>query len=83
MDTGNGFRDQSHYNNILYSVAGLVAETIGKSSWEDLTVKNIFEPIGMLNTSFFHLINPTTDDTVLIYVPVMEHFIHLEHYAYT
>jgi CubicO group peptidase (beta-lactamase class C family) len=36
------------YSNLGYTVLGAVAERVGKASWEDLLVKHVFGPLGMM-----------------------------------
>jgi CubicO group peptidase (beta-lactamase class C family) len=47
------FRSTFLYNNIAYSAAGQAAAAAGKTTWEDLVQKRLFEPLGMktANTS--------------------------------
>lgn len=40
------------YSNLGAGVAGAIAETVSGTSLENLTQKNIFEPLGMKNTSW-------------------------------
>lgn len=47
-----GLRERFQYNNLLYAVAGHVAEIITGRSWEEMTREWIFEPLGMVNTGF-------------------------------
>ena len=42
------------YNNIMYALAGRVAEKLGASTWEDLVSEEILKPLGMNNTRFYH-----------------------------
>jgi CubicO group peptidase (beta-lactamase class C family) len=48
-----GYRETFIYNNIMYSVAGMVCGKIYGSSWQDLIQKEIFSPLEM-NTSCFN-----------------------------
>lgn len=47
-----GFRQQYHYNNVVYAVAGYVVGRIAGTTWEDFVQKNIFDPLGMDHSSF-------------------------------
>jgi CubicO group peptidase (beta-lactamase class C family) len=48
----NGLREQFQYNNLMYTVAGLVVERITGQSWEEVVQKQIFDPIGMNHANF-------------------------------
>ena len=45
------FRGGFAYDNLLYIVAGQVAEAVGKASWEDLIRQRILTPLQMQQTS--------------------------------
>ena len=40
------------YSNLGYCLAGLMAETVMASSWEDLIHKTVFDPLGMTTAGF-------------------------------
>ncbi|CAH1774315.1 unnamed protein product [Owenia fusiformis] len=40
------------YSNIMYMLVGHMLEKLGKKSWEDLMSERIFEPVGMVNSTF-------------------------------
>ena len=40
------------YSNAGFAIAGHVAETVAKKSWEDLTREKIFRPLGMTTAGF-------------------------------
>ena len=46
------FRDRYRYQNIMYSIAELVAETLDGRSWKDIMREEIFQPLGMTSSSF-------------------------------
>jgi CubicO group peptidase (beta-lactamase class C family) len=41
-----------HYSNVGYVLAGLMAEQVMRSSWEDLMIKRVFQPLGMTTAGF-------------------------------
>lgn len=41
-----------HYSNAGYTIAGHVAERVGKASWEELMKQHIFEPLQMKSAGF-------------------------------
>jgi CubicO group peptidase (beta-lactamase class C family) len=47
-----GLRQGYHYNNVVYAVAGYVVGRVAGTSWEDFVQNNIFDPLGMRNSSF-------------------------------
>lgn len=48
------FRNDYAYDNVLYSVAGEVIETVSGLSWEDFVQKRILEPVGMTTSNLRH-----------------------------
>lgn len=40
------------YSNAGYTIAGHVAERVGKASWEELMKRHIFDPLGMKSAGF-------------------------------
>ncbi|ESO88440.1 hypothetical protein LOTGIDRAFT_165565 [Lottia gigantea] len=48
------FRDRFHYNNLMYMLAGYVAEVIGNSTWEDLINTRLFRKLGMVSSTAFY-----------------------------
>ncbi|CAH1793774.1 unnamed protein product [Owenia fusiformis] len=48
------FREEFQYNNIMYAVAGKVAEKLhgGGKSYEDIVIDNLFKPLGMGDATF-------------------------------
>ncbi|KAL3878902.1 hypothetical protein ACJMK2_031228 [Sinanodonta woodiana] len=51
------FRDTFVYNNMMYMLAGHVAEVLGGDTWENLVKTRLFQPIGMHSTTV--LTNPS------------------------
>jgi len=47
-----GFRQGYHYNNVVYAVAGYIVGHIAGMTWEDFVQERIFDPLGMVNSSF-------------------------------
>lgn len=52
MKSKNGFRGAAYYNNILYALAGHVAEVLGGATWEELVKRELLDPLGMMDTTF-------------------------------
>ena len=46
-----GFREKSQYSNLVYALAGYVAERATGADWHDLIKQYIFLPLGMNRTS--------------------------------
>jgi CubicO group peptidase (beta-lactamase class C family) len=46
------FRQRWQYNNLMVTVAGMLAERLTGSSWEDLVRQRIFAPLGMNRSNF-------------------------------
>src|SRR5215831_6445163 len=49
---GQGFRQSFQYNNMMYSVAAYVLETVTGERWEDFVQTNILNPLQMRKTSW-------------------------------
>jgi CubicO group peptidase (beta-lactamase class C family) len=45
-----------------------MAERMGGSSWENLIEKELFDPLGMRNSSFFTTFSPDLEDIAIGYV---------------
>lgn len=45
------FRDEAIYSNVIYALAGYVAECATGESWDELMQKYIFNPLGMTRTN--------------------------------
>jgi hypothetical protein len=56
MESRTNFRSQSVYNNVVYSLAGHVIETLGggDQSWETLMRDRLLGPLNMTGTTFYH-----------------------------
>ncbi|CAH1794242.1 unnamed protein product [Owenia fusiformis] len=55
FETTKPFRDEWLYHNILYGVAGFMAEKITGKTWEEICREKIYVPLGMNSSTFFHL----------------------------
>jgi CubicO group peptidase (beta-lactamase class C family) len=51
MEPVGPFRASFHYQNLMFLVAGLVAEAATGQSWDDLVRERLFEPLGMTESS--------------------------------
>ena len=51
--TTSEFRDRAVYNNIMYALAGLIAEKLGGATWEQLVTSRLLRPLGMNSTIFW------------------------------
>jgi CubicO group peptidase (beta-lactamase class C family) len=48
-----GFRERYQYSDLIYGAAGVIAARVaGKSSWEELAQKDVFDPLGMKSAGF-------------------------------
>ncbi|ELU06886.1 hypothetical protein CAPTEDRAFT_218319 [Capitella teleta] len=54
MKESKRIRESAIYNNIMYALAGKVAEQLGGKSWEELITEEILEPLEMNATTFYH-----------------------------
>ena len=52
------FRDRFEYNNLMYTLAGRVAEVIGGASWEELLRTRLLQPVGMTRST---VLGPSLD----------------------
>ncbi len=48
------FRNAYAYDNVLYSVAGEVIETVSGQTWEDFVARRILAPVGMTGSNVRH-----------------------------
>ncbi|MBI4243158.1 MAG: serine hydrolase [Planctomycetes bacterium] len=62
------FRSTFQYSNLMYTAAGYTAGIIADSSWEELTRKYIFTPLGMGNSNFSVTVSQQSDDYSLPYI---------------
>jgi CubicO group peptidase (beta-lactamase class C family) len=51
LEPSKEFRSAYQYNNLMYLVAGMVAERITGQRWEDFTRSRILNALGMVNTT--------------------------------
>ncbi|KAL3878900.1 hypothetical protein ACJMK2_031226 [Sinanodonta woodiana] len=58
------FRDDFYYNNIMYTLAGHLAEIIGNDTWENLTRTKLLQPLNMMNTTFLEEPSQVTADNI-------------------
>lgn len=68
LQPSHGFRDVMQYNNIVYSLSGVVVERVSGTRWEDFVVKRVFKPLGMNSSSVFIADLKKTDNHSLPYV---------------
>lgn len=61
------FRQRWQYNNLMFTVAGMLAERLTGSSWEDLVRQRIFAPLGMNRSNFTIPALERSDDFSLAY----------------
>ncbi|PVD26624.1 hypothetical protein C0Q70_14301 [Pomacea canaliculata] len=47
-----GFRDSFFYNNLMYTLAAVITESLGGRPWEDMVRESIFTPLGMNRSTF-------------------------------
>lgn len=52
LEPSEPFRAQWQYQNLMYLVAGVLAEEISGQSWEDVVRQRLFNPIGMTEAGF-------------------------------
>ena len=56
------------YNNLMYGMIAHLAEKVGGKSWEELLQDNIFDPLGMDNTTFTHAPDISSRDLATPYL---------------
>ena len=56
------------YNNLMYGLMSYVSEIIGGATWEELMTREVFQPIGMENTTFTHVADLTRQDIAKPYL---------------
>ena len=68
------FRTKLLYNNVMFVVAAVVAETLGGGdlSWEELMIRDTFFPLGMFNSSFIHTAGPDFSGIAIPYLRLGE-----------
>ncbi|MBF0549861.1 MAG: serine hydrolase [Deltaproteobacteria bacterium] len=52
LEPNKGFRSAFEYSNIMYVVAGFLAEQVSGQTWEDLVRARILTPLNMKSTNF-------------------------------
>lgn len=45
------FRSKAQYSNVMYALAGHIAETAAGMSWPDIMKEYLFDPLGMVSTT--------------------------------
>ncbi|KAL3878770.1 hypothetical protein ACJMK2_031101 [Sinanodonta woodiana] len=58
------FRDDFYYNNIMYMLAGYVAEILGEDSWENLTKTKLLQSLNMTDTTFLEKPSQVVADNI-------------------
>ena len=51
LEPACGLREKFQYNNLMYTIAGMVVEKITGQSWEEAVSRRIFIPLGMSNSN--------------------------------
>jgi CubicO group peptidase (beta-lactamase class C family) len=69
LQPSRGFRETFQYNNITYSIAGLVVEKVSGLRWEDFVRERLFRPLGMDRSSLFVDEMKKTGNYSLAYAP--------------
>ncbi len=67
LEPSKEFRSTWQYQNLMYMTAGIVAEHLSSTSWEEFTRERIVEPLGMDGTNFSVNDSPNADDFALPY----------------
>lgn len=47
----DGFRENFHYNNVMYLAGGMTAGVAAEQSWDELIAARLFAPLGMSSSS--------------------------------
>lgn len=68
LESSKGFRAAYQYNNLMFMTAGLLAERLGGSRWEDLVRQRILQPLGMSRSNFTVNDSQKADDFALPYL---------------
>lgn len=66
----NAFRQTYDYSNFGITEAGVAAADAVGVTWEDLATTELFDPLGMKNSSYRHADFMANPDKALIHVPV-------------
>ncbi len=51
LEPACGLREKFQYNNLMYTVAGIVIERVTGQTWEEALTSRIFTPLAMLNSN--------------------------------
>ena len=62
------FRTSFTYNNLMYGIASLISEKLGGKKWEDLVTENLYQPLGMSNSTFLTRMDPHSQEIAQGYV---------------
>ncbi|XP_052793649.1 protein flp-like [Mya arenaria] len=54
MPASDALRTRFHYNNYMYTVAGMVVERLGKDEWGNLVANRFLRPLHMNDTGFLN-----------------------------
>ena len=52
------FRGSYIYSSLLYGIVTYITELIGGDSWENLVKKHLFDPLGMMSSTFVTTASP-------------------------
>jgi CubicO group peptidase (beta-lactamase class C family)/Tol biopolymer transport system component/poly(3-hydroxybutyrate) depolymerase len=74
LEPSKEFRSTWQYQNLMFMTAGILAEHLSSSSWEDFTRTRIIEPLGMDGTNFSVNDSQKADDFALPYSKVKDEF---------
>ena len=64
------FRSAYAYDNVLYTVAGEVIETVSGQTWEDFVARRILTPVGMTSSNVRHSDAGSGDNVAKTYAEV-------------
>src|SRR5262249_41966681 len=67
LEPSKEFRSTWQYQNLMFMTAGILAEQISGTSWEDFTRSRLIEPLGMEHTNFSVSDSQKADDFALPY----------------
>lgn len=70
MEMDAEFRTTFVYSNLMYAVAGAVAEKIGGKPWEDLVIEKLFIPLGMDSSNFIDRMAPDADGLARVHYSI-------------
>ncbi|KAL3887928.1 hypothetical protein ACJMK2_000313 [Sinanodonta woodiana] len=52
LKPAGGFRTSFYYSNLMYGLVTYITERLGGRKWEDMVMRELFQPIGMPSSSF-------------------------------